>query len=124
MNMRFRHNSVLLLLAIVFSQCGNGLISPDSIGPNRNSDIVVFQDTFYYGNILDLNANPTSINSDSVYLLNPISDTSFMSRTLTHLKDSIYQDNSLHSIQKDTQNIKSNQLHSPLWHVVRFYEIQ
>ena len=102
MNMRFRHNSVLLLLAIVFSQCGNGLISPDSIGPNRNSDIVVFQDTFYYGNILDLNANPTSINSDSVYLLNPISDTSFMSRTLTHLKDSIYQDNSLHSIQKDT----------------------
>ena len=101
--MRLQHNSVLLLfLAIVFSQCSNGLVSPDSIRPNRHSDLVVFQDTFYYGNILDLNANPASINSDSVYLLNPISDTSFMSRALTNLQDSTYQNNSLHFIQKDT----------------------
>ena len=72
--MWFRHNSILLLfLAIVLTQCSGGLVSPNSISPNRHSNIVVFQDTFYYQNILDLNASPTSSSSDSVYLLNPIS---------------------------------------------------
>ncbi|MDC1363682.1 hypothetical protein N8196_00310, partial [Schleiferiaceae bacterium] len=64
--------------------------------------IVVFQDTFYYQNILDLNASPTSSSSDSVYLLNPISDTVFASRKLINLVDSTYQNDSLHLIQKDT----------------------
>jgi len=101
--MWFRHNSILLLfLAIVLTQCSGGLVSPNSISPNRHSNIVVFQDTFYYQNILDLNASPTSSNSDSVYLLNPISDTVFASRKLINLVDSTYQNDSLHLIQKDT----------------------
>ncbi|MDC1529975.1 hypothetical protein N8450_01255 [Schleiferiaceae bacterium] len=77
-------------------------MSPNSISPNRHSNIVVFQDTFYYQNILDLNASPTSSSSDSVYLLNPISDTVFASRKLINLVDSTYQNDSLHLIQKDT----------------------
>jgi hypothetical protein len=101
--MWFRHNSILLLfLAIVLTQCSGGLVSPNSISPNRHSNIVVFQDTFYYQNILDLNASPTSSSSDSVYLLNPISDTVFASRKLINLVDSTYQNDSLHQIQKDT----------------------
>ncbi|MDB4124741.1 hypothetical protein N9579_05985 [Schleiferiaceae bacterium] len=101
--MWFRHNSILLLfLAIVLTQCSGGLVSPNSISPNRHSNIVVFQDTFYYQNILDLNASPTSSSSDSVYLLNPISDTVFASRKLINLVDSTYQNDSLHLIQKDT----------------------
>jgi len=101
--MWFRHNSILLLfLAIVLTQCSNGLVDPNSIGPNRHSNIVVFQDTFYYQNILDLNDAPTSSISDSVYLLNPISDTIFSSRNLIHLIDSTYSNNSLHLIQNDT----------------------
>jgi len=101
--MWFRHNSILLLfLAIVLTQCSGGLVSPNSISPNRHSNIVVFKDTFYYQNILDLNASPTSSSSDSVYLLNPISDTVFASRKLINLVDSTYQNDSLHQIQKDT----------------------
>ena len=101
--MWFRHNSILLLfLAIVLTQCSTGLVDPNSIGPNRHSNIVVFQDTFYYQNILDLNDAPTSSISDSVYLINPISDTVFKSRELTNLVDSTYQNDSLHLIQKDT----------------------
>ena len=99
--MWFRHNSILLLfLAIVLTQCSGGLVSPNSISPNRHSNIVVFQDTFYYQNILDLNASPTSSSSDSFYLLNPISDTVFASRKLINLVDSTYQNDSLHQIQK------------------------
>ena len=101
--MWFRHNSILLLfLAIVLTQCSGGLVSPNSISPNRHSNIVVFQDTFYYQHVLDLNASPTSSNSDSVYLFNPISDTIFASRKLVNLIDSTYLNDSLHHIQNDT----------------------
>ena len=101
--MWFRHNSILLLfLTIVLTQCSGGLVSPNSIGSNRHSNIVVFQDTFYYQNILDLSASPTASSLDSVYLLNPISDTIFSSRNLIHLIDSTYSNNSLHIIQNDT----------------------
>ncbi|WP_347852343.1 hypothetical protein [Planktomarina sp.] len=84
------------------TQCSGGLVSPNSIRPNRNSNIVVFQDTFYYHNVLDLNASPGSSSSDSVYLLNPISDTIFASRKLVTLIDSTYHNDSLHHIQNDT----------------------
>ena len=101
--MWFRHNSILLLLlAIVLTQCSGGLVSTKSITPNRHSNIVVFQDTFYYQNIIDLNASPISSSSDSVFLINPISDTAFNSRSLTTLTDSVFQNDSLHLIQKDT----------------------
>ena len=101
--MWFRHNSILLLLlAIVLTQCSGGLVSTKSITPNRHSNIVVFQDTFYYQNIIDLNASPISSSSDSVFLINPISDTAFNSRDLTNLTDSVFQNDSLHLIQKDT----------------------
>ena len=101
--MWFRHNSILLLLlAIVLTQCSGGLVSTKSITPNRHSNIVVFQDTFYYQNIIDLNASPISSSSDSVFLINPISDTAVNSRDLTNLTDSVFQNDSLHLIQKDT----------------------
>ena len=101
--MCFQHNSILLLFfAIVFTQCSGGLVSPESISPNRHSNIVVFQDTFYYQNIIDLNSSPLSSNSDTVFLINPISDTTFKSRSLTNLTDSTFQNDSLHLIQKDT----------------------
>jgi hypothetical protein len=101
--MWFRHNAIILLFfAIAFTQCSGGLVSPESIYPNRHSNIVVFQDTFYYHNVIDLNENPLTSNSDTVFLINPISDTTFNSRALTNLTDSTFRNDSLHLIQKDT----------------------
>tara|TARA_B110000037_G_C17076766_1_gene488219 strand:- start:869 stop:1147 length:279 start_codon:yes stop_codon:yes gene_type:complete len=72
-----KHKFALLFFAVsVVIQCRAGLFSIETIQTKRHSNIVVFQDTFWVEDTLALNKADSSKNSDSIFRINLISDTS------------------------------------------------
>tara|TARA_B110000503_G_scaffold16366_1_gene23268 strand:+ start:1172 stop:1450 length:279 start_codon:yes stop_codon:yes gene_type:complete len=72
-----KHKFALLFFAVsVLIQYSAGLVSIETIQTKRHSNIVVFQDTFWVEDTFALNKAYSSKNSDSIFRINLISDTS------------------------------------------------
>ena len=91
---------LILLVGAAVSNCGRGYVSLDNIAPNPNSNIVVFTDTFQFGDIIQLSSTPSNSTSDSILLFESFLDTTFSSRAFSGLLDSSYSDSGFQLINK------------------------